>query len=46
MLTVRDAEEECIGYDMTYDPTDGKIYGIFYNDDMTAMCSEHLTPKR
>ena len=36
MLSVRDAEEGCIGYDMTYDPTDGKIYGIFYTDDMTG----------
>lgn len=36
MLTVRDAAEGCIGYDMTYDSTDGKIYGIFYNDDMTG----------
>ncbi len=35
-ITVRDASEGCISYDMTYDSTDGKIYGAFYNDDMNG----------
>lgn len=36
LVEVRDLDQGCISYDMTYDATDGKIYGIFYNDDMNG----------
>lgn len=35
-LKLKDATEGCIAYDMTYDPTDGNIYGAFYNDAMNG----------
>lgn len=35
-VEVKDLDQGCISYDMTYDSTDGKIYGIFYNDDMNG----------
>lgn len=44
-LTVRDASEGCIAYDMTYDPTDGNIYGVFYNDEMNGYVFGTLDPE-
>lgn len=44
LVEVHDAPVGCISYDMTYDATDGKIYGAFYNDDMSGFVFGTLDP--